>query len=1252
MATATVNVGDKQAVHELDLINAKLAETAKKVASPRIDVAGATRAQATMSGLELQLDKLAEAQANARVDVNTGDSEEKLGLLDALLRKIGLTDARARVSLDDGDLKEKAAADEAALAGLGMSFGKIPLLVGGAMMALPALPGVLAAGAGAAGVAALAFGGVAKALQDSTIQSTKATGTQGKNAAQLAATEQSNAAAIEGAQRAISDARTQAAHDAITSAEQIKTAQQSLRDAETQATNDQVSSAENMARAEESLRQAEESEQQAQEALTQAREDAIRTLQQLNNSAADSALQAQQAQLDLEQATENQQKVNANAKSTDLERRQATLSVAEAQQRLKEAQQQAANATQDANKANKEGVNGLPSVVAAQKAAAAAAKGVTDAHRGVADASRQAAMTQQKDAEAIANAQRSLADANRQASWTQQKDAEAVQTAVQNLANTQKQQGLAAAASAVTGSQAVNQFAKDMAGLSPEAQRVVKDLLGLKDVVHGLTGPAQKGLLPGVDVFIKGLGKLLPALKPEIAGIAGVMGSAFAGIGKGISSSGGKSAIKTLLDEGIGFTKTLLPALGGVVVAFGKLGTVAGPAVTGLAKGLASILKGVAELLTGLGPAAKPIGSLFQSLGKIIGELGKPLAALVVLFASALAPVVATLTPLIGKIADALTRVFKAIPPDLLGNLITGFLGIAAAVKIWAIAQGILNTILDANPFVLIATAVVVLAAVIIKYHKQIWDAIKTAWNAVKDFLGKIWGDILTFAKQWWPMLLGPAGLIVKYHNDIWQFLKRMWNDIAGFFKSAWNGILGVAKNVWGGISNFFKGWWNTEVSAFKSDVSTVEKIFSACWNAVESTAKTVWGRISAFFGGIGKTLGNAFDTAVTAVKKAWNKIEDVFKAPVNFLINTVYMGGIRRLWDDVMDHIGLSSLDLPAVKGLATGGLLPGYGGGDQHLRLLESGEAVVDKDRTRKYAPLLAAMGVPGMAKGGLVGDAIDVGKMVLAASTGNQVAFVNAFKDFLPHGGGASGDLAAMIATAPVAMIKHIVSGLWAKITGAAAGSQSGGGGGGGGSVGNGGPVGGDAAANKALARKMFPWPASQWGAFDTLEMHEAGYNRFARNSSSGAYGIPQALPPTKMPFAAQAAGGSHAGPQLSWMFNYIRSVYGTPGNAWAKYYQHPGGIGWYGSGGATSAGWAVVGEHGRELVKLPGGAHVYPHGASNSMLATGSGGGPTLVQLEVASGGQSDFERFMSTWIKNYVRVKGGGSAQAAFGSGSR
>ncbi len=114
-----------------------------------------------------------------------------------------------------------------------------------------------------------------------------------------------------------------------------------------------------------------------------------------------------------------------------------------------------------------------------------------------------------------------------------------------------------------------------------------------------------------------------------------------------------------------------------------------------------------------------------------------------------------------------------------------------------------------------------------------------------------------------------------------------------------------------------------------------------------------------------------------------------------------------------------------------------------------------------------------------------------------------------------------------------------------------------------------LGGDSAANKALARRMFPWPASMWPSFDYLEMREAGYNRFARNPSSGAYGIPQALPPTKMPIAAQAAGGSHAGPQLSWMYGYIGSVYGNPVNA----ANHERAFSWYDDGGWMPPGYSL-------------------------------------------------------------------------------
>lgn len=190
-------------------------------------------------------------------------------------------------------------------------------------------------------------------------------------------------------------------------------------------------------------------------------------------------------------------------------------------------------------------------------------------------------------------------------------------------------------------------------------------------------------------------------------------------------------------------------------------------------------------------------------------------------------------------------------------------------------------------------------------------------------------------------------------------------------------------------------------------------------------------------------------------------------------------------------------------------------------------------------------------------------------------------------------------------------------------------------GGGGGGQGGPVGGDAAANRALARRMYPAYASGpvWNAWDYLEMREAGWDRFARNSSSGAYGIPQALPPTKMPFAAQAAGGSHAGPQINWMWDYMASVYGGPIGAAA----HERAFNWYGGGlknGIFSRPTLIgVGDRGPERV---------------SIEPLGRGGG-THVTLLIQGGSGHEFDQFMATWIGDRVRVQGGGDVQVAFGS---
>jgi hypothetical protein len=54
-------------------------------------------------------------------------------------------------------------------------------------------------------------------------------------------------------------------------------------------------------------------------------------------------------------------------------------------------------------------------------------------------------------------------------------------------------------------------------------------------------------------------------------------------------------------------------------------------------------------------------------------------------------------------------------------------------------------------------------------------------------------------------------------------------------------------------------------------------------------------------------------------------------------------------------------------------------------------------------------------------------------------------------------------------------------------------------------------------------------------------------YAENASSGAYGIPQSLPGSKMA-SAGADWQTDATTQIRWGLGYIKSVYGTPCAAW--------------------------------------------------------------------------------------------------------
>ncbi|WP_061961643.1 G5 domain-containing protein [Demequina flava] len=101
--------------------------------------------------------------------------------------------------------------------------------------------------------------------------------------------------------------------------------------------------------------------------------------------------------------------------------------------------------------------------------------------------------------------------------------------------------------------------------------------------------------------------------------------------------------------------------------------------------------------------------------------------------------------------------------------------------------------------------------------------------------------------------------------------------------------------------------------------------------------------------------------------------------------------------------------------------------------------------------------------------------------------------------------------------------------------------------------------NAGTNRAIGQEMAAargWSGDQWSCLNALWTKESNWNSNAHNSSSGAHGIPQSLPGSKM--ASHGADwATNPATQISWGLSYISGRYGTPCAAWG----HSQSVGWY-------------------------------------------------------------------------------------------
>ncbi|MFC7723375.1 hypothetical protein [Nonomuraea recticatena] len=247
---------------------------------------------------------------------------------------------------------------------------------------------------------------------------------------------------------------------------------------------------------------------------------------------------------------------------------------------------------------------------------------------------------------------------------------------------------------------------------------------------------------------------------------------------------------------------------------------------------------------------------------------------------------------------------------------------VKAATVAWTGVQWLLNAALNANPIGIIVLAIAALVAgAIWAYNNIEWfrNAVDAAWKAISTAVQWAWNNVIK------PALAALWGYI---KNTLWPVIQQLWTalikptweNISKAIKSAWDGVIKPALSaLWGFIKNTLgpaMAWlWNNAIKP--------------AWDGIGKAIDFVWTKVikpglSAFWLFISETLPGAFKKAVAFIDKVWQGLKEIAKAPIKFIVETVYNQGIVKAWNWIAEKVGLGKL--PTVNlGFARGGIVPG---------------------------------------------------------------------------------------------------------------------------------------------------------------------------------------------------------------------------------------------------------------------------------------------------------------------------------------
>lgn len=370
--------------------------------------------------------------------------------------------------------------------------------------------------------------------------------------------------------------------------------------------------------------------------------------------------------------------------------------------------------------------------------------------------------------------------------------------------------------------------------------------------------------------IVDGAANIVNTVKPYITGAVAALGD---GIGK---------AMQWVND----FMGALMKTQGvqtfanGVKSIAGAVGSVVGP------------FAGVIGSLLGFTGGAYSAGGAAQQLSNILGSIGGMLQSV--------GTFVQQNADWMQALAVAVMAGYGAFKLFSIITTVVGFIkAFSLADTVAAAKQWLLNAAMNANPIMLVVTAISALVAALVWFFTQ------------TETGRQLWADFTGFLQATWQN-------ITDFFQATWQNITQWFSNAAANIQNGWNALTAFIGSIPGRIQAFFASIGQWFVNKFNEARNGITGAFD---NAV-SFVSSIPGRITGFFGSISSWfadkfsevrngIANGFDSAVSFIASIPGRILSALGNLGGLLWNAGasimqgFLDGLKSIWHNITSFVG-----------------------------------------------------------------------------------------------------------------------------------------------------------------------------------------------------------------------------------------------------------------------------------------------------------------------------------------------------------